>query len=86
MQRLTDQPTACSWWFWRLARLQKAGLPVVASMESYRNMYLMSVSLCVQHCPKTEAHDNLKKGKKQAMNVEKMEELVFTSDGVGVLS
>ena len=45
----------------------------------------MSVSLCVQHCPKTETHDNLKKEKKQTITVERMDELVFTSDGVGVI-
>ena len=60
--------------------VSKAGLHVVASMESCRNTYLMGVGLCVQHCPKTEAHDNLKKEKKQAMAVDRMDELVFTRD------
>ena len=54
-------------------------------MERCRNMYLMSVSLRVQHCPKTEAHDNLKREKKQAMAVDWMDDLVFASDGVGII-
>ena len=60
--------------------VSKAGLPVVASMEICRSTYLMSVGLCVQHCPKTEAHDNLKKEKKQTVAVDRMDELLFTRD------
>lgn len=85
MQGRTDQLTACYWWYYRVNRYPQLGYLWWQAWKSCRNTYLMSVSLCVQHCPKTEAHDNLKKEKKQTITVERMDELVFTSDGVEVI-
>lgn len=62
MRGCTDQLTACYWWYPKLGYLWWQAGKVKETLT-----YLMSVSLCVQHCPKTEAHDNLKKNKKQRL-------------------
>ena len=84
MQGWNDQLYACYWWYQRIPRHPKLGYLWRQAWKSCRNTYLMSVSLCVQHCPKTEAHDNLKK-EKQWLHINKTDKLVFTSVWVGVI-